>query len=97
MPKAKTTVFTEHLQTLAADDDSTIHSYSVAITMFTFGGSFSAMGTIRFPKTVCCRWTSNEVQSWTFSHTDGTYEDVNTTCNRFINLFTDFYNNLSNQ
>ena len=22
---------------------------------------------------VCCRWTSNEVQSWTFSHTDGTY------------------------
>ena len=25
-----------------------------------------------FPKIVCCRWTSNEVQSWTFSHTDGT-------------------------
>ena len=41
---------------------------------------------------VLCRWTNNEVQSWRFSHTDGTYEDINTTYNTFINLFTNLYN-----
>ena len=65
---------------------TTVRSYSVAIIMYWW--QFFGDGTIRLllgdtssrpitrrslPKTVCCRWTSNEVQSWTFSHTDGTY------------------------
>ena len=58
--------------------------YSVAIIIFWW--QFFDDGTIRlllgdtrsrpiarrnFSKTVCCRWTSNEVESWTFSHMMG--------------------------
>ena len=77
MPKVA--VFTELKR------QTTTVRYSVAILCF--GGSFSVMGPFvyclatqahgQLPEEIstklCCRWTSNEVQSWTFSHTNEIY------------------------
>ena len=69
--------------------------YSVTIIMFWW--QFFGDGTIsfllgdtssrsiarrNFPKTVCCRWTSNKVQSWTFSHTDAGWNILNALVNK---------------
>ena len=78
----KTAVFTE-LNICKLKRQTTTVRYSVAIIMF---WQFFDDGTIRlllgdtrsrpiakrnFSKTVCCRWTSNEVELWIFSHMMG--------------------------